>query len=253
MSQIELAGLAGVSHGTVSLVERGHSDRLSLRAVRGIAAALDVRVEMLARWRGGELDRLLSRRHSALGESFAGFLLGQLGWVVDPEVSFSLYGERGMVDLLAWHAATSHVVVIELKTEFVDINEMLGTLDRKRRLARSIAAARGWRPVLVSVWLIIEDSHTNRRHAAEHRTLLRAALPLDGRHLRPFLARPVEATLGMAFWPSANARSSGSGPRRNDGSVVARGRRPNASPSVDRSSTADRAGGIPAPKPGWGP
>jgi hypothetical protein len=42
----------------VSLIERGHLDTLSLRTMRRVAAVLDVRLDLVARWRGGELDRL---------------------------------------------------------------------------------------------------------------------------------------------------------------------------------------------------
>ena len=208
LSQVDLARAAGVSHATVSLVERGHCDKLSLHTVRSIASALDIRVELLGRWRGGELDRLMSRRHSMLGESFAAFVLAHPGWTVEPEVSFSIYGERGSIDQMGWHAATAHLLVVELKTALVDVNELLGTLDRKRRLARKIAAERGWRPELVSVWLIVADTHTNRRHAADHRVLLRAGLPADGRQLRSLLLRPSAASSGLAFWPDANPRST---------------------------------------------
>ena len=38
------------------------------------------------------------------------------------------------------------------------INEALGTLDCKVRLARTVAAERDWRQALVSVWLIAEDT-----------------------------------------------------------------------------------------------
>ncbi len=208
LRQEDLARLSGVSHATISLVERGHCEKLSLRTVRRIAAALDVRAEWLARWRGGELDRLLSRRHSALAESFAAFLLSQPDWTVEAEVSFSIYGERGVIDQLAWHEATACLLVVELKTALVDFNEMLGTLDRKRRLARTIAAERGWRPALVSVWLIVADTHTNRRRVRDHRVILGSRLPCDGRQLRSFLLQPASARSGLAFWPNANGRST---------------------------------------------
>ena len=208
LAQIDLARLAGVSHGTISLIERGHCDRLSLATLRKVASAVDVRAELVARWRGGELDRLLSRRHSMLGESFAAFVLSQGHWILEAEVSFSVFGERGVVDQLAWHPATAHLLVVELKTALVDVNELLGALDRKRRLARVIATERGWRPVRVSVWLIVLDTHTNRRHVGDHRLLLRSRLALDGRQLRSFLARPLDATSGLAFWPFANPHSS---------------------------------------------
>jgi transcriptional regulator with XRE-family HTH domain len=213
LAQIDLARLAGVSHGTVSLIERGHCDRLSLAILRRVASVVDVRTELVARWRGGELDRLLSRSHSMLAESFAGFVLLQGGWTLEAEVSFSVFGERGAIDQLAWHPATSHLLVIELKTALVDVNELLGTLDRKRRLARVVASDRGWRPARVSTWLIVQDTRTNRRHVSEHRLLLRSRLSLDGRQLRSFLARPSHATSGLAFWPNSSPRSSGPGVR----------------------------------------
>jgi transcriptional regulator with XRE-family HTH domain len=209
LRQQDLADASGVSRATVSLVERGHWQRLSIETVRRLASAVDVRVEVVARWRAGDLDRLLSRRHSMLAERVASLIVAHAGWVAVPEVSFAVYGERGFIDQLAWHAGTGNLLVIELKTEFVDINEALGTLDRKVRLARTIAAERGWRPMSVSVWLVVSDTRTNRRHAAEHATLLGSRFALDGRQFRPFLREPCAATTGLAFMTDANRGSTG--------------------------------------------
>ena len=205
--------MADVSRATVSLLERGHCETLSLIAVRRIAATVDVRIELVGRWRGGDLDRLLNRRHSVLAEDFAAALTQTEGWQIEPEVSFSIYGERGVIDQLAWHSETGHLLVVEFKTQLVDINELLGTLDRKRRLIRQIAAGRGWRPSRVSVWLVIADTCTNRRHVREHATLLRSQLPLDSRQLRKLLRDPTEAGSGVAFWSDASGRSTRSGIR----------------------------------------
>lgn len=208
LRQSDLARAAGVSHATVSLLERGHCQSLSLNTVRKIAAALDIRVELVGRWRGGDLDRLLNRRHSLLAESFAAFLARAPGWIFEPEVSFAIYGERGVVDQLAWHAETAHLLVIELKTQLVDVNELLGTLDRKRRLAREIVASRGWRPTRIDTWLIVAETYTNRRHAREHAILLRRSLPFDGRHLGKILRHPLESGSGTAFWADSNPDST---------------------------------------------
>jgi transcriptional regulator with XRE-family HTH domain len=208
LRQEDLAAAAGLSRSTISLIERGHCETLSLAAIRRAAGALDIRVDVLGRWRGGDSDRLLSRRHSHLAERFATFLASNPGWVIEPEVSFSIYGERGVVDQLAWHVASGHLLLIELKTEFVDVNEMLGTFDRKRRLATAIAATRGWCPTAVSAWLIVTDTKTNRRHAAQHSTLLRSRFQLDGRQLRPLLKRPSGPTTGLAFWTDSNPGSA---------------------------------------------
>ena len=209
LRQIDIAAAAGVSHATVSLVKRGHCRKLSLETIRQIAAAVEVRVELGARWRGGDAERLMNRRHSLLAESFASFMASMPGWVSEAEVSFGIYGERGIIDQLAWHPATAHLLVVELKTEFVDVNEMLGTLDRKARLARSVAAGRGWKAGCVSVWVVASATRTNRRHAAEHAALLRSRLRLDGRQLGPFLRNPTEVTTGLAFWTESNPRCTG--------------------------------------------
>ena len=98
--------------------------------------ALDIRIDVVARWRGGELDRLLNAGHSAMHESFGTFLGSLPGWAFAPEVSFSIWGERGVIDILAWHAPTRSLLVIELKRAIVDVNELVGSVDRKRRPCR---------------------------------------------------------------------------------------------------------------------
>ena len=123
-----------MSDATVSRIERGHLSSMSLAVMRRVAAALDIRLELLPRSRAADLDRLVGARHAALGEAVLGRLATLPGWTARPEVSFGIYGERGVVDILAWHAERRALLVIELKTEIVDVGELLGTLDRKRRL-----------------------------------------------------------------------------------------------------------------------
>ena len=237
LRQQDVAQAAGVSHATVSLVERGHCEHLSLATVRRIAAALDVRIDLVGQWRGGDLDRLLNRRHSRLAEAVAAFVTHTPGWVVEPEVSFSIYGERGFIDQLAWHAGTRHLILVELKTELVDINELLGTLDRKRRLIPQIAASRGWTPDRVSVWLIVTDTCTNRRHARDHATLLGSRLPFDGRQLRKLLRNPSQPLSGVAFWADSTRSSTGPGSRPAAGGGTGRPGLQAQSPGVTRPRT----------------
>lgn len=237
LRQQDVADAAGVSHATVSLVERGHCGSLSLTTMRRIAAVLDVRLDLVGRWRGGELDRLLNRRHSLLAESFAALVARTPGWIVEPEVSFAIYAERGTVDQLAWHSAAGHLLIVELKTQLVDINELLGTLDKKRRLAREIAMTRGWKPSRVSVWLIVADTSTNRRHAREHATLLRSRLPLDGRQFRKLLRNPSVAGSGTAFWSDSNLGSTRPGSGRTTPPETGNGASTGRSPSVSLPGT----------------
>lgn len=200
--QVDLARRAMVSRETVAQIERGRAAKVPLHAVRSAADALGARLDTIVRWHGGDLGRLVNRRHAAMLEAMARYLQALECWISEPEVSFSIYGERGVIDVLAWHAAARAVLVIELKTELVDINEMMGTLDRKRRLADRIARERGWGPDTVGVWLAIADTRTNRRALAAHATVLRAKYQADGRTIRRWLREPAGSILALGFMPN---------------------------------------------------
>ena len=88
LRQQDVAARARVSDASVSRIERGHLDALSLRTLRAVAAVLEIRVELLPRWRGGDLDRMVSARHARLAEVVVRWLRGADGWAVRPEVSF---------------------------------------------------------------------------------------------------------------------------------------------------------------------
>ncbi len=201
--QRDLAARAGVSDVTVSRIERGHIDTLSLRTLRTVASALDVRVDLIARWRAGDLDRLLNARHSALHDSVAAWFRDVMPeWELAPEVSFSILGERGVIDIVAWHPGRRALLIIELKTDIADVNELVGTFDRKRRLAWRIAKDRGWDPATVSGWVIVASSRTNRARIAAHGAMLRAAFPIDGRSIRAWLVDPIGTISALSTWPS---------------------------------------------------
>jgi transcriptional regulator with XRE-family HTH domain len=209
--QWDLATKAGVSASTISRVERGHVGSLSVDTVRRIAAALDIRVDFVARWRAGDLDRLLNARHSRLHDAVAGTLKERFPtWELVPEVSFSVFGERGVIDLVAWNATHHALLLIELKTDISDVNELIGTFDRKVRLGRTISEQRGWRPVTVSGWVIVAPGRTNRERIAAHGRLLRAAFPQDGRMVDAWLRRPVSKLSALSLWRSARGSPAGS-------------------------------------------
>jgi transcriptional regulator with XRE-family HTH domain len=189
-TQAELARRARVSRKAVIDLENGRLGRLSFDAMEGIAKALDGQLDIRFRWRGEELDRLLNHDHSAMHEQVAQLFAPLSDWVLAPEVSFAIYAERGVIDLLAFHRPSRRLLVIELKTLIVDVQQLLSVTDRYRRLATQIARQRWWDPVGVSLWLIIADSRTNRRRIEAHRTVLRAAFPSDGRSIRSWLAAP---------------------------------------------------------------
>ncbi len=197
--QSDLATRAGVSRWQVSEAELGRIEAIGLRPLRRIAKALDANLDLALRWRGSDLDRMLNRRHAALHETVARVLARVGGWEIWPEASFSIYGERGVIDLLAWHQGRRALLVVELKSELVDLNELLGTVDRKRRLAPRVAADRGWMPGTLGTWLAVEDRRANRHRLALHAAVLRAAFPSDGRTMRRWLRDPNQAVNALGF------------------------------------------------------
>jgi transcriptional regulator with XRE-family HTH domain len=212
LRQADVARLAGSSQPTVSRIERGHLRSLTFEVVRSVAAALDVRVDTLPRWRAGDLDRLLNSHHAQLHEQVARRFATLPGWTFRPEVSFAIYAERGVIDILAFHGLRQVVLVIELKTDIADVNELVGTLDRKRRLAIDIARDQGWNPgptTCVGVWLIVAASRTNRRRLMEHRAMLRAAFPTDGRSMRGWLLAPSGPVRAVSMWPRSRPGTTG--------------------------------------------
>lgn len=201
LRQDDLARLTGLSTATISRIEHGHFDRLSIATVERVAGTLEIRLDLVARWRGGDLDRLVNARHSALHELVARWFTRMPAWAVRPEISFSIYGERGVIDVLSWHADRRAILAIELKTELVDINELMGTLDRKRRLSRTIARDLGWDAAEASAWVIVAESRTNRRRIAAHEAVLRTAFPADGPAMRRWLHDPEGPIAGLSTWP----------------------------------------------------
>ena len=204
--QRDVAARAGVSPALVSLIERGHIATLSVETLRRIGSELEVRIDLVARWRGGELDRLVNSGHSALAEAITKWLRSE-GWTVAPEVSFAIYRESGIIDLLAWHAATRTLLVLELKTLIVDVNDLVGVTDRKTRLAMRIGDDRGWSAATVATLVVVADSGTNRRRVSAHSAVLKSAYPVDGRSVRAWVRRPAGPMSGLMFYANATPGS----------------------------------------------
>jgi transcriptional regulator with XRE-family HTH domain len=207
LRQDDLARRAKVSRGIVGRIEHGRLDSIPLGKIRRVADALDARFDTVVRWQGGDLGRMLNARHAAMHEAMARMFEALDGWTAEPEVSFSIYGERGIIDVLAWHPGRRILLVIELKTEFVDVNELMGSVDRKRRLAGAIARERGWAPAAIASWVVLADNRTNRRAFGAHATVLRAKFPLDGRTVRSWLRQPGPGLDALSFLPSVPAGS----------------------------------------------
>jgi transcriptional regulator with XRE-family HTH domain len=197
-TQEELGRRSGVSQSIVSRVERGQAVAQTVETLSRIAAALGARLRVTILAHGEDLDRLLDESHAAIVERIAR-MLTDLGWEVVPEATFSIYGERGSIDLLAFHPQTGALLVIEVKSTVPDVQATLAGIDRKARLAERIAMERGWRVRSVSRWLVLPDDRTSRRRVETHAATFDAALPARTLELRQWARRPGGSVRGILF------------------------------------------------------
>lgn len=192
--QVDLAARSGESRDVVSRIERGRIADMPVRRVAAIARALDADLVVSLRWRGGELDRLLDEGHAALLGRVAE-LLRASDWITESEVTYAVYGERGSIDLLAWHASTRTLLVIEVKTELTSIEATLRKHDEKVRLGARVAAERfGWRAASTARLLVVPNASSARRRVERHGAVLGTAYPVRGGVLRAWLRDPTDGS-----------------------------------------------------------
>jgi transcriptional regulator with XRE-family HTH domain len=204
-TQAALASHAGVSQRAVSALERGQGACLSLDTVAAVVAALGGRLDARIFWNGPELDRLLDAGHSTVASAVKR-RLERWGWRVRVEVSFSRFGERGRIDLLAFQPERRILLVIEVKTELVDVQALLGSLDQKTRLATTVAQPFGWRATaIVPAIVFLEHSATRKRLGMVDTLFDRYSL--RGRAAVTWLREPtMPAPSGLLWFTAAGAR-----------------------------------------------
>lgn len=200
--QEDLARTAGVSRTVVGRLERGDADGIVPRRIERVVAALGARLVVRLDWHGEGLDRLLDAGHAAIVEAVVRELQHN-GWLCATEVTFNVFGERGSIDVLAFHPEARIVLVIEVKSTVPDVGGMLLTLDRKTRLALRIAAERGWSGRSVARLLVVAEGPTARRRVAAHRATFDQAFPARNVAIRRWLAQPVGPLSGLWFFSNA--------------------------------------------------
>lgn len=195
--------------------------------MRRIFAALDARWEPTVSWRGGALDRLLDEDHSHLVAATVA-RLGAVGWSVDVEVTYSAYGERGSIDVLAARSAIDAVVAVEVKSELMSVEATLRKMDEKARLVRHVLCRDryGFVPVAVGSLLVLPSTDTSRRRLRASATVLDAGLPARGQAVRRWLVEPQGNLYGVWLLADTNP---GSGTEARGG--ASRVRRPRSTPT----------------------
>jgi len=208
LRQADVAALAGVSQASVSAIERGKFGSLSIDTLDRIGQALEADLTLALRWRGPKLARLLDRRHAHLSNLVVAELVAA-GWEVCPEETFNHFGDRGSVDVLAWRPESAALLIIEIKSEIVDIQDLLRALDIKARVVPGVVRrTRGWQAEHVAAVVVLPSNNAHRRAAATHAALLGAALPARTREVRRWIAHPAGWLRGLWFFPYINGQST---------------------------------------------
>jgi hypothetical protein len=79
------------------------------------------------------------------------------------------------------------------------VQALVGAMDRKARLAPSIARERGLACTSVSRLLVLPDDRTARRRVAAHAATLDRILPARTRDFRRWLSKPRGPLAGIMF------------------------------------------------------
>jgi len=160
-SQRELSRRTGVPQSTISRLERA---RLADPPLTTIAHLLEVmggrlRIDVdppLLGGRRGQVDPAHARMSGYVRRRLEG-----KGWSVATEVEVGGGRTRGWIDLLAFRAATRHLLVIEIKTEIHDLGAIDRQLGRYERESWAAARPLGWRPIAVTGCLLLLMTQAN--------------------------------------------------------------------------------------------
>lgn len=199
LRQIDLAAKCGLARWKIAKLEAGDIATIKVGDIERCFAAMGADLRMSAWWRGAAMDRLLDEGHALLVGAVVE-RLKRLGWVVEVEVSFNEYGDRGSIDVLAWHPHAHRLAVFEIKSEMGGVDPTLRPLDIKARLAPKIARRFGWSSSgPVARILVLPEDRTARRDVARHANVIDAALPARGHEIRSWLRAPTGPVAGVWF------------------------------------------------------
>jgi transcriptional regulator with XRE-family HTH domain len=196
-TQSQVARHAGVSQSAYSRAERGDISGMTIGTLTRLVDALGGRLSIDVRYHGGLGDRLIDAAHAALVDHVVA-VLRRLGWAVDLEYTFNVFGDRGSVDILAWHAATRTLLIVEVKSRFTDLQAMLLSLARKLRVVPdAVRRDHGWDADTVGRIVVAYGTAENRGVVRRHAAMFDAALPARSIEIRRWLRSPTSAISGV--------------------------------------------------------
>jgi transcriptional regulator with XRE-family HTH domain len=187
------------SQGFVSLVEHGRVTRLSIAEADAICDALGATLIL-----GVEAPILVAgaRQRDAAHARCVAYVARRLasdGWIVRREVMIGPRDRPGWIDILAFDPASSVLLVIEIKTELVDIGGLERQLGWYQREARRACRDLDWAPNAVVPCALVLSTGSNDDRMRANAESLRQVFPLRWRDLIRVIRRKGPAGGGWAL------------------------------------------------------
>lgn len=205
--QSDVAKKAGISSSAVGRHENGIIG--SFPAIEKHAAVFALRVDVRMTGRAGDLVRLADEEHARIVEMVAGWFRAH-GFQTETEASFSEWGERGRIDLLAFDPSTRTLVIVEVKTQLLDLQKLFGSLNVNERLASTIAKHRGWIVGQTATVLATASTPANHKIVREHPSLFsqfaRRRLTVPSLRKETRILHWVNADAGRSSWLAGRQR-----------------------------------------------
>jgi hypothetical protein len=153
---------------------------------------------------------LLDRDHAELVNAVAA-ILKTLSWTVVLEYTFNHYGERGSVDVVAWHDRARALLLVEVKSRIIDIQALHLAMSRKTRVVPPLVVRdRRWRPATISQLLVVRESTAARRVVQQHAETFETTFPVRGVAARAWLREPSRSVSALWFLsPSTGGTGKG--------------------------------------------
>jgi transcriptional regulator with XRE-family HTH domain len=172
LTQKGLGAQVGQTQGWVSRIENGRIEDVTLETAERLLGVMGARlvVAVDAPFLG---DRRRQREpaHSRMSAHVVRHLRRQ-GWQVTVEVEVGSDRSRGWIDILAYHTETRILLVIELKTEIVDMGGIQRSFSWYGREAWQAAKRSGWRPERAFGCLLLLATEANDDRARANRDVM---------------------------------------------------------------------------------
>jgi transcriptional regulator with XRE-family HTH domain len=179
-SQREMARRLVVPQSAIARLESGRREHLDVSLASTALELLGVRLSFDSRTLGLAGRREQRDRVHAACASSTQRRLGVFGWDSGVEVEVGDGRGRGWIDLLAYRPADRALLLVEVRTELIDVGGILRTVDWYQRAAWAAARQRGWRPRQQSTLLVVLDTVENDARIRANAALLGNAFPDRG-------------------------------------------------------------------------